>query len=336
MNDIFISYSRKDSNVVSEFVWRFEQEGFKVWIDKEGIYSGDEFAEVLATAIEDSKVVVYFSSVDSNASKWTAGEIGIANMYNKHIIPVRLDHSPYNKKIIIHLVNLDYIDYTRPNRHSEMMEKLLSELRTLCPGTSSSPVQNKIDIELYAQERDGRMGFTDNTGNTVIPFIYEEAGKFYGGIARVCRDGHWGYINKTGNVVVPLKYNYIELFSEDYAMCLLEGKYGFVDKTGREIIPPIYDNANSFSEGLAYVEKDNLYGFINYSGETVIPFQFAEADDFSEGYAAVRIDQKWGFIDHSGQFVIPPVYDEVYKVRNGKANIVKNGVWEKIQFPVNL
>ena len=330
MNDIFISYSRKDSNVVGEFVWRFEQEGFSVWIDREGIYSGDEFAEVLATAIEESSVVVYFSSVNSNASKWTAGEIGIANTYDKHIIPVRLDLSPYNKKTIIHLVNLDYIDYTHSEKHSEMMEKLLSELRKLCPNSEKRVVPRNVDVELYVQERDGMKGYIDNTGKTVVPFVYEDADKFYGGIARVCREGHWGYINKTGNVVVPLKYNYLELFSEDYAMFVLEGMFGFVDKTGRELIPPVYANANSFYEGLAVVEKDSLFGYIDKQGETAIPFQFSEADDFSEGYAAVRIGDKWGYIDHSGRLAVPAIYDEAYKIRNGNANVIKDGSWTKL------
>ncbi|MBO4230456.1 MAG: toll/interleukin-1 receptor domain-containing protein, partial [Bacteroidales bacterium] len=136
MADIFISYSRKDSNIVGAFVWRLEHEGFKVWIDRDGIYSGNVFAEVIATAIEESKVLIFFSSENSNISPWTAGEIGIANMYGKHIIPVRLDHSPYNKRVIIHLVNLDYIDYSDPSKHYVMMEKLVKELRELCPDTA--------------------------------------------------------------------------------------------------------------------------------------------------------------------------------------------------------
>ena len=336
MNDIFISYSRRDSNVVGEFVWRFEQEGFKVWIDKEGIYSGDEFAEVLATAIEESTVVVYFSSADSNASRWVAGEIGIANMYDKHIIPVRLDHSPYNKKSIIHLVNRDYIDYTEPQKHPEMMEKLIKVLREICPKTDSKSNSTNVDIELYVQEHDGKMGYTDNTGNTVIPFIYDEVEKFYGGLARVHREGHWGYINKSGIVVIPLKYNYVELFSEDYAVVILDGKYGFVDKTGKEVIPLQYDNASSFSGGLAVVEKEGKFGYINKQGEATIPFEFDGADVFSEGFAAVRKNNKWGYLNQVGQLVVKCEYEEAYKVRNGSANVIKNGSWIKISLsPAN-
>lgn len=332
MNDIFISYSRKDSNVVSEFVWRFELEGFKVWIDKEGIYSGDEFAEVLATAIEESTVVVYFSSVNSNASKWTSGEIGIADMYDKHIIPVRLDLSPYNKKTIIHLVNRDYIDYSNPARHSEMMERLINVLRVLCPNAKAGPLLTKCDIELFVQEHDGDMGYVDNKGDIVIPFIYEEAEKFYDGLARVCRGGHWGFINKAGTEVVPLIYNYIELFSEDYALFVVNNRFGFVDKSGREVISPIFDNANSFSGGLAAVEQKDLWGFINKQGHFVIPLQYSQADDFSEGYAAVMAGGKWGYVNQMGQVVIPLIYDEAFKVHNGTANVLNENVWNRIIF----
>ena len=48
----------------------------------------------------------------------------------------------------------------------------------------------------------GKMGYIDGAGNTVLPFIYEEAGHFEGALARVRFDASTeGYINRQGEVV---------------------------------------------------------------------------------------------------------------------------------------
>ena len=39
--DIFISYSTKDKSKVSDIINAFKQQGYKVWIDKEGIRGGE-------------------------------------------------------------------------------------------------------------------------------------------------------------------------------------------------------------------------------------------------------------------------------------------------------
>ena len=43
--------------------------------DKDGIYSGQEFIEIITGAIAESKMLIFISSKHSNESMWTAGEI---------------------------------------------------------------------------------------------------------------------------------------------------------------------------------------------------------------------------------------------------------------------
>ena len=50
--DIFISYSRTDALIVDDVVSRLEQHGFRIWIDKNGIESGDAFKRVIVKAVE--------------------------------------------------------------------------------------------------------------------------------------------------------------------------------------------------------------------------------------------------------------------------------------------
>ena len=118
--DVFISYSRKDyvdeygnvipGNRISQIKDSFKNAGIHYWFDEEGIYSGDKYMEKLADAIFASTAFVFVSSINSNASEWTAGEIGTAHLYKKKIIPFRLDDSPFARSIIVKIAALDYID----------------------------------------------------------------------------------------------------------------------------------------------------------------------------------------------------------------------------------
>lgn len=58
------------------------------------------------------------------------------------------------------------------------------------------------DEPWLAVGKDGRWGYTDAYGNTVLPFIYEDAGHFEGALARVMLDASTeAYINRSGEVV---------------------------------------------------------------------------------------------------------------------------------------
>lgn len=123
--DVFISYSRKDyvkddveipGNPITAIMDCFDRNDVKYWVDKKGIYHGQEFIEVIADAIANSKMLVFVSSVHSNESIYTAGEILEALDGKKAVIPVKIDDSPYSKKFRIPLRPLDYIDYkAQPN-----------------------------------------------------------------------------------------------------------------------------------------------------------------------------------------------------------------------------
>ncbi len=54
----------------------------------------------------------------------------------------------------------------------------------------------------HAAWYDGKWGFIDGAGNTVLPFIYEDAGHFEGSLARVMLDASTeAYINRAGEIV---------------------------------------------------------------------------------------------------------------------------------------
>ena len=118
--DVFISYSRKDyvrdeqpfeGNVISKIMEMFDENGISYWIDKEGIRSGDKFMKEIAKAITDSTMMVFVSSLNSNQSEWTAGEVSTAKAKKKRIIPFLIDETEFSDDFIVALEHLDHVDY---------------------------------------------------------------------------------------------------------------------------------------------------------------------------------------------------------------------------------
>ena len=119
--DVFISYSRKDyvdehnvvipGNEVSKIKEALKEAGITFWFDEEGIYFGDKFTEKIPESIEASHIFLFLSTKNACASSWTSREIACADEYEKYIIPVRIDRTPYNKKIMLRIADLSYVDY---------------------------------------------------------------------------------------------------------------------------------------------------------------------------------------------------------------------------------
>ena len=119
--DVFISYSSKDyfdesknvinNNIISQIKASLLSAGVSYWFDEEGIYSGDEFAPILARAIKNSEIFLFISSVNSNNSDWTSSEIATAHAYGKKIIPFKIDGSVYHESVIMYVSKLNSIDY---------------------------------------------------------------------------------------------------------------------------------------------------------------------------------------------------------------------------------
>ncbi len=143
--DIFISYSRRDSETVLPVVKNLESEGYTVWIDVYGIESNEQFKEKIVSVIENSTVMIFFSSKDSNNSSYTAKEIGIAISRQKPIIPIKLDNTRYNRSVEFDLININFLDYAASPQIT--MEKLLQTLEKYC-GKSKQQLEEERQLRL--------------------------------------------------------------------------------------------------------------------------------------------------------------------------------------------
>ncbi len=141
--DIFVSYSRKDGEVVQSVVDRLKAEGYRCWMDVDGIESGDAFKRKIVAAIKNSKSLLFFSSKDSNQSQWTLKEINVAVELRKLIIPVRLDGTVYSDDILLDVSGLDFVSYYGENREREL-ERMLTALKSKVASCNASSDSRQI------------------------------------------------------------------------------------------------------------------------------------------------------------------------------------------------
>ena len=96
----------------------------------------------------------------------------------------------------------------------------------------------------------GKIGFADAAGKTIIEPQFDYAQSFREGVAAFCLEcrsekadaehsfmtgGRWGYINRRGRIIVPVEYEAVEHFFENGTgrVQRANGKWSRVDKNGK-------------------------------------------------------------------------------------------------------
>ncbi|HPB25475.1 MAG TPA: WG repeat-containing protein [Bacteroidales bacterium] len=136
-----------------------------------------------------------------------------------------------------------------------------------------------------------------------------------------------------------INYNYLPV--------KVNGKYGFVDTAGKYLIRPDYDFLGCLVEGRARVNvggKPDDHGFMEGgfwtfmdSLEQPVSVPVYEAvSDFCEGRARVMKHGLYGFIDKNGLEVIPCQYPNITDFHNGMAQFEKDGLWGSIDTDGNM
>ena len=192
--DIFISYSREDAPQVLPFVEELLDLKFKVWIDIIGIEGGDTFKPLIVTAIDRSRVVLFFSSALSNASPWVQKEIALAVYERKTIVPVLLDHTEFHPDIKLDLISLNHIDFSDPNRRESGKALLIKTLNDCCPEVKSRPDGFRFVLDTPVRDPSGPV-FALGALSAVFPlagwmlyFVYKDK---HPRKAKVCLTWAW-------------------------------------------------------------------------------------------------------------------------------------------------
>jgi len=87
MSQIFISYSRNDSEIAEDLVHRLRRSSFRAWRDKSDIKAGSNWQNAIETAIEASSAMIVIVTSASLASEWVQREYTAALNAGIQVIP---------------------------------------------------------------------------------------------------------------------------------------------------------------------------------------------------------------------------------------------------------
>lgn len=112
---VFVSYSRRDGEVVYPMVAEVEASGREVWIDKDEIHAGGNWAGMIVRAIRNSDTFCLMCSAEAFQSDNVRREIYIADKYKRKLLPVRLDSAEMPEDFEYFLIDRQWLDLTAAN-----------------------------------------------------------------------------------------------------------------------------------------------------------------------------------------------------------------------------
>jgi hypothetical protein len=104
--NLFLSYSREDSDDATLIVNILTSAGYSVYRDTSSVEAGEVWIDTIPAAITNAAVVIVLVTPSSNASKWVKRECIYAERLNKQILPIVAKCA-----LPIHLTDLQSIPY---------------------------------------------------------------------------------------------------------------------------------------------------------------------------------------------------------------------------------
>lgn len=110
---IFISYSRRDNEVMRRVAFFLRDQGFKVWVDNEKLVPGTAaWEESIEDAIKNAFIIIVILSPDSKSSEWVRREITYSDQFQKRVFPV-LVKGTEEASLPLRLVTRQYVDFRK-------------------------------------------------------------------------------------------------------------------------------------------------------------------------------------------------------------------------------
>ncbi len=91
MPDIFLSYSRKDSEHALRLAEQLRAGGIEVWIDQRGITGAEQWATEIVEGIRACSTFILLLSPNSIASENVLRELSLASEKRKRVLPVVIE-----------------------------------------------------------------------------------------------------------------------------------------------------------------------------------------------------------------------------------------------------
>ena len=194
---------------------------------------------------------------------------------------------------------------------------------------------------LVVFSKNRKRGYFDRfTGEAVIPEHYTHAWVFSEGLAAVVLDGKVGFINRQGKTVIDFCFPYFKdntksiafVFRNGYSsMYDASGKCGVIDKRGEWVLAPSYDCIQTPQYGKRIFNIGKLYGVLDDSLHILLPAEYKYIQLLEHSMIADKQDGSQVQIGYDGSVLNGNVcngvtaleYDSFEKTKNGEETIRK-------------
>lgn len=129
MSDVFLSYSRRDSEFVQRLAGALSDRGKDVWVDVEGIRDAEVFPAALRSAVERSDGFVFVISPDSVASRFCEQEVEHALELRKRLVPL-LHRRVADEQVPEGVRERNWIPFDDDARFDDGVQRLVDALET--------------------------------------------------------------------------------------------------------------------------------------------------------------------------------------------------------------
>ena len=138
MGQVFISYSRRDSETIESIVSQLEEEGIDVWLDREDIKPGQQWRKQIVEAIDTAEAFVLNLSPDSGASDNVLKELNLAEeALEPFILPVMLKDMKIPDTMRYQLAGTQFIAYFMDSKRG--VHDLIAEIKKRKSTTADRP-----------------------------------------------------------------------------------------------------------------------------------------------------------------------------------------------------
>ena len=138
MGQVFISYSRRDSETIESIVTQLEAEGIDVWLDREDIKPGQQWRKQIVEAIDTAEAFVLNLSPDSGASDNVLKELNLAEeSLEPFILPIMLKDMKIPDTMRYQLAGTQFIAYYMDSKRG--VQDLIAEIKKRRSATADRP-----------------------------------------------------------------------------------------------------------------------------------------------------------------------------------------------------
>ncbi|MFD0713445.1 WG repeat-containing protein [Paenibacillus sp. GCM10027626] len=166
--------------------------------------------------------------------------------------------------------------------------------------------------------KDNHFAIIDLNGNRLSDILKAFVGPIGDGLLsyQESPDGKFGYLDEKGRTVIEPAFTFAQTFQDGRAVVSVSTSAdgplhdGLIDKRGKYVIDPVYNQIRQLGEGRLALGRainesqpyiGSLFAIADMDGKRLSSFMFNEVDDYHDGLASVSDMNQTYFIDRSGQ-----------------------------------